>query len=71
MKRWLVIGGPDRNGIRGWPDFIETFATFGGADAQATARGEGKWAYVIDLARLEIVNDASQVSWAPDWLPDE
>lgn len=70
MKRWLVIAGPERDGRRDWPDFMEAFATFDEADTQATARGEGNWAYVVDLAHLEIVNDASQICWAPDWPSD-
>ena len=66
MIRYLVFAGPDYYPAGGWHDFVGAFATFEEADAKATAY-TGDWAYVVDLARLEIANEAS---WAPDWPSD-
>lgn len=65
MKRYLVFAGERHEAGGGWHDFVRAFTHWDEANAEVVVREEkGEWAYVVDLAYLEI---AYEPRWAPDW----
>ena len=69
MKRYLVFAWGRYEARGGWWDFVGAFASFEEANSQVAAHEKkDEWTHIVDLARLEMVHEAS---WAPDWPHDD